>query len=424
MRLKLRRDLIRPPRLRGPHEAVERHATWLELFVDLAFVAVVAQLATVLASDYTWPGAAKAGLLFVVVWWVWVGNTFYLARFDTDDLMHRLQGFVLIALIPAAAVTVGSAFEGDSDLFALSIAGMRALLVTQYALAARMSCEAAPLGRTYALAFLPSVVIWPLTLFVPAPWKYVLWTALIIHDLLVPLRRSVRKLHIQHPPNPHHVPERFGLFTIIMLGESIVAAVAGLQARPGGDFPWALGLMALLAAFGIWWLYFEGVQGSQARHARSAGDVRRIQGWIYSHLALHFGILLMAVAVKKGLQEGPFHAFKPEKAALLWVGIMLVQLALHALYHTAVEDRHRRTAWKRGLPYWVLTLLGGAAVGLAGAVSAPAWVTLGAAVGMLGGQMAINLVVPTYFGDPDPDVPGSPQPGEEGGGHSFTAGPP
>jgi low temperature requirement protein LtrA len=82
-----KRVFFKPPRLRsGEQGEKERHATWLELFYDLVFVAAVAQHATGLGKDYTWLGMSRFFVLFVPVWWAWVGHTFYLSRFDSEDM--------------------------------------------------------------------------------------------------------------------------------------------------------------------------------------------------------------------------------------------------------------------------------------------------------------------------------------------------
>jgi low temperature requirement protein LtrA len=94
--------MFRPPRLRvseGGEE--ERHATWMELFYDLLFAAVVAQLSLQLSHDLAPFGILKFALLFVPVWWAWIGQAFYATRFDTDDLGHRL--FIMLSTCPSAS---------------------------------------------------------------------------------------------------------------------------------------------------------------------------------------------------------------------------------------------------------------------------------------------------------------------------------
>jgi low temperature requirement protein LtrA len=77
--------LVRPIRL-WPATATDRRVTWLELFFDLIFVAAVAQVGLPLASDYSLAGLARYAVMFLLIWWAWLGHTLYCTRFDTDDL--------------------------------------------------------------------------------------------------------------------------------------------------------------------------------------------------------------------------------------------------------------------------------------------------------------------------------------------------
>jgi low temperature requirement protein LtrA len=85
-------ELLRPPQLQytDTDSGDERTATWLELFFDLAFVLVVAELAVGLGDDRTLGGVLVFAGLFTSVWWAWAGFTFYANRFDTDDVVYRL----------------------------------------------------------------------------------------------------------------------------------------------------------------------------------------------------------------------------------------------------------------------------------------------------------------------------------------------
>ena len=103
------KHLWQPPQLRVSEEdSEERHATWLELFYDLVFVVVVAQLAHRLKDHLSLPGIAEFALVFIPVWWSWVGTTFYATRFDTDDTLHRVFTVIQMAAIAAMAWPISS----------------------------------------------------------------------------------------------------------------------------------------------------------------------------------------------------------------------------------------------------------------------------------------------------------------------------
>src|SRR3712207_5915000 len=103
-------QLLRPPRLRTAETGGElRHATWMELFFDLVFVVAVAALGSRLSEDYSLTGIFQFGALFVPVWWAWVGHTIYAARFDTDDVVHRLATAAMMLAAAGIAVQIPTA---------------------------------------------------------------------------------------------------------------------------------------------------------------------------------------------------------------------------------------------------------------------------------------------------------------------------
>jgi low temperature requirement protein LtrA len=104
----LNRGIFKPPSLRSGYDREkERHATWLELFYDLVFVGAVSQLASILNENYSPLGVLKFSALFVPVWWAWAGHTFYLTRFDSDDVGRRI--LTLIQIIAVASLAPGFA---------------------------------------------------------------------------------------------------------------------------------------------------------------------------------------------------------------------------------------------------------------------------------------------------------------------------
>jgi low temperature requirement protein LtrA len=130
--IELNMGIIKPPTLRSGYDREkERHATWLELFYDLVFVGAVSQLASSLNEDYSPLGVLKFSALFVPVWWAWAGHTFYLTRFDSDDLGRRFLTMIQIVAVASLAVHAPEALGKTSGGFALSYAAVRFMLVTE-----------------------------------------------------------------------------------------------------------------------------------------------------------------------------------------------------------------------------------------------------------------------------------------------------
>lgn len=350
--MRLRADLVKRPQLRATREAHERHATWLELFADLAYVAVFAQVGLFLKEDFSPQRIGLALILFTAVWWAWAGNTFYLSRFDQYDLWHRLTGLLQVALVVGLAAGAYRATDPNSLTFALCYIGLRLLLIGQYLYAGFHNPHLRKLTSVYATGFSLAVLFWIVSLFVPKPLAYSLWGIGLLIDIVTP-RFNVKEA-IKYPPNESHVPERFGLFTVIVLGETIIASVYGADFAHVGVYKGLLTLGGILIAFGIWWLYFEGVNAAAARAPSSRKEQTRFFVWLYSHLPLQFGIFLTGALFAKIL------SYKGEidghlKIALL-ASASVAQLMLHAIFEASIPPHLRELAKKVAWPHWVLTL--------------------------------------------------------------------
>ncbi|MDQ3053367.1 MAG: low temperature requirement protein A, partial [Actinomycetota bacterium] len=197
----------------------ERHPSWLELFFDLVFVVAVAALARQLHDDHSLTGLAVFAGLFVPVWWAWRGFAWYATGFDTDDRTFRVA--LLAGMVSVAAVSAGvdGAAHGDLKTFVIAYAGV----CWQRCTPARGGGFLRPIwGVAMLLLFAGPIVV-----------------------LLAPERAY----------DAAHIAERYGLFTIIVLGESVVVTVSGLDT--GGSVAAALvALLGFMIAATIWWVYF------------------------------------------------------------------------------------------------------------------------------------------------------------------------
>lgn len=215
----------KPPRLRIDAGAEgERHATWLELFYDLFFVAVVAQLTCRLSQDLSGVGVLSFAVLFVPVWMAWVGQA---TRFDTDDLGHRLFIIAQMFAVAAMAVNVHAGLGRGSANFALSYAAVRFILVGEYLGAHVWVPAARSLTGRFGPGFTLAAAIWLVSAWVPTPFRFYLWGLGLLIDFATPLTAG-KKIHSQLAPHATHLPERFALFILIVLGEAITGVVMGL----------------------------------------------------------------------------------------------------------------------------------------------------------------------------------------------------
>jgi low temperature requirement protein LtrA len=246
---------------RSPDEA-HRTATPLELFFDLVFVVAVAfassELHHAIAEDHVGEGVIGYAMVFVAVWWAWITFTWFSSAYDTDDVPFRLLTFVQLtgALIVAAGVP--RLFE-EMEL-GVVLAGyivMRMAVVTQWVRVARSDMARKRTAWRYAIGTTVVQLAWVLLYFAPASAVMLGFLLLVIAELLVPIWAERAG---PTPWNREHVAERYGLFTIIVLGESILSASIAIQAASSGgglgELAW-IAIGGLLIVYSMWWLYFE-----------------------------------------------------------------------------------------------------------------------------------------------------------------------
>ena len=286
-----RKRWLRPPILRLV-DREERSATWLELFFDLCFVAAIAALGVDLHSDQTWEGYLRFAGLFVPIWWGWMGITWYATAFDTDDVIYRISLLVSMLAIVAIAVNVGRVKDGDTTGFVIAYLVMQVVVVGLYVRAWQHAHETQSMTTRYAAGDALGAGIWLASLAFPTPAQYWVWGAAMAVLMFTPMY-ALRAYHGQ-PFDSSHIPERYGLFTIIVLGESIVAVAAGIS-NTGWEFGTAL---TAATGFGIaacvWWVYFEFVEATVVR--RDA--IVRAFVWSYVHFGVYVGIAAAAIGIE------------------------------------------------------------------------------------------------------------------------------
>lgn len=278
-------------------ELVKR-AGWLELFFDLVFVYAIAKTTHVIAHPHdghiSFEDYAKFALILVPVWWAWTGHTLFSTRFDTGDTEHRLLtlGQMLAALFLAAFINTN--FDATYLGFLLSYLVIRLILVVMYLRAGSMDRSKSHVTNSIALGFGFGLLVAASSYLFPSPIRYFVFYAGIAIEVATPVFLRTRLATV--PVSEHHLPERFGLLTIILLGESVVA-LGTTMSENGLTVASAVaavtGFVVLSAA---WWLYFdltdERIVGAELGHA---------QRIVYGHLPLYAGLAVLANFVRFAL---------------------------------------------------------------------------------------------------------------------------
>ena len=294
----------------------------------------VAALGHRLLLDHTWSGAAAFVGLFIPLWWSWASFTFYADRYDTDDLGQRLLAVAQMVAIALMAASISGDESDSSVAFAASFLLARAVLLGMYLRAYRHIPESRKLVAGYLRGFSIGAVPWMISLWVPEPWRYVLWGVGLLIDVVTPF--ILRRIQAKVPLSVTHLPERFGLFTILVLGESIAATVAGLS-EIGWERDATIGLaIGVVTATGLWWLYFDNLEGSVVRRRSGQRTAWRPTVWIYGHLPLAIGLTASGIGFE--------FLVKQDGEQLRWVAIVgvIVTFVSMAVIQIATERQDLR----------------------------------------------------------------------------------
>jgi low temperature requirement protein LtrA len=182
------------------------------------------------------------------------------------------------------------------------------------------------LTRLFALGFGLAAAIWLASAWVPPPARFYLWGLGLLIDFATPL--GAGKLHAQLAPHATHLPERFGLFILIVLGESIAGVVMGLTKHDWSALSGLTAALGLSLAFSLWWVYFDNIDGAAIRAARTRGRIWLYQGWLYLHLPLVIGLAAGAVGVEYGVAGQQNLVLPPGERWLLCGAVALVLIAI------------------------------------------------------------------------------------------------
>ena len=294
------RRLVVPMRGRDAGES-HRAATPLELFFDLVIVVAIAvgasSLHHAIADDHALDGVVGFVLTFFAIWWAWMSFTWFAAGYDTDDVPYRIAVFVQMAGAIIMAAGIGRAFDaGDWSLVLLGYIVMRVPLVLQWLRAAHDDLSHRSTNIRWAVGSAVMQVLWVAAFFlVPGDLFPVAFLVLVAGELLVPIiatRDAPTRWHAEH------MAERYGLLTIIVLGESVLAgslAFGSVADDAFTDFELLfLAVGALLLVFAMWWLYFE----------RSSDDLLTSRGRAFEWGYGHYFIWAAAAAVGAGIAVG------------------------------------------------------------------------------------------------------------------------
>ncbi|MDR9451047.1 MAG: low temperature requirement protein A [Acidimicrobiia bacterium] len=297
-----------PPRAHG--QVIEdRTVGFIELFYDLVYVVVIARAAHHLAEHLTWRGVGEFAVIFGMIWLAWLNGSVYHDLHGREDGRSRAYIFAQMGILAVLAVYTSDAGSVTGQGFAITYTVFLLLLTWMwYTVRRQDDGRWASTTAKYLAGMASSVVIMAVSIFLPDDARVMIWAAFLVAwvALSFSMRRELGTGDISATDS---TVERFGLFTIIVLGEVVVGVVTGLSEAVLGFRVMATGLIGLGIGFGAWWTYFDFVG---RRHPRSDSGVQ----WMFSHLPISMGIAaagaaLVSLVEHAGDQRAP--------AATAWV---------------------------------------------------------------------------------------------------------
>nr|WP_133996170.1 low temperature requirement protein A [Streptomyces sp. 846.5] len=367
---RIRRQLWQPPRAHG-EQPRERVVGPLELFYDLVVVVLVAQAAHHLAGHLTWRGLGEFAVVFSLVWIAWLNGSLHHELHGHEDARGRsmflLQILVLVplgAFIPEAGGAHGAAFAVDAGV-------LFAVLAVLWLLAARGdSAEFRRPSRLFVTGTAFCAVVLAASAALPAGPRVLTWGLLAVAYLAgftVVIATAIPEQAVALSVTDA-LTERFGLFIIIVLGETVTGVVDGLAHEPTNALTLAVGLIAVVVGFGAWWTYFDFAGHRQPRPTR-AGTVQ----WMLVHLPLTAAVGAMGAAMVDLVEQAHDSRTLADTAWVLGGGAAVVLCATMALATTLPAWRQDRRLYRP----LARTCVAAAVVAVAVSAARPAPLVLG-----------------------------------------------
>lgn len=332
------------PRRYGDQEE-ERRITFLELFYDLVYVVIIAELAHSLSTHISTIGFLKYAFLFLMVWWAWFNGVMYHDLHGNNDMKTRVMTFLQMMAVGAMAVFAHQALDSGSVGFAISYGAFLLIITYLWWRTGVHEKVHRPLSTPYTLTYLFAALLTIGSVFVDPPRRFYIWGFNLLLILLLPavmmlLAQKNQAMKIQFDRAAtisNSMVERFGLLTIIVLGEVIVGVVQGvagahqISIRIG-----VIGGLGMLVAIGLWWVYFDFISSHQPKKG-----ILYEAGWAYFHLPLTICIAAAGAAILNIINAS---AEEPSAGArtLLSVSVAIVLLSIAIIHKTIkIPEQHQ-----------------------------------------------------------------------------------
>jgi low temperature requirement protein LtrA len=399
-----KRWLSRPPRPHGATVA-DRRVSFLEVFYDLAYVAVIGQASHQLAQHITPGGAVEFAIVFGLIWFAWINGSLYVELHGSEDGRTRNVVFIQMCILVLLAVFTAGAADLDGTPFSVVYSAFL-LFMTWLWYSVRSQDRDRPeflavTGRYVAALGVSAVVILG-SGFLTAEPRLFIWAAFAAAWFggLATVRRSQTVLSLGTTATDSLV-ERFGTFTIIVLGEVVLGVVTGLVSAERDGMTLAVGLLALCIGFGLWWIYFDLVGRRLPRNGPA------LTYWVLSHFPIALSIAATGAAIVSLIGHAHDARAPAETAWLLTGAVALGLLALIVTQQSLVDAERLFTVYR---PLSVVLAIGAMAALVIGWARPAPWLLallLLADLSVLWGFAVLRFLSADAWGDVSDTSPAS-----------------
>ena len=317
--------------------------TTFELFFDLVYVFAMTQVTGYMLHAHDALGVLQGLLVLAVLWWTWCAYAWLGNQARADTGIVRAAMAVAMAALFVVALTVPEAWhDAEGGLYGpLVLVGayliVRCVHLSVYALAARGDPG---LRRQLAISWVPTLAGAALLIagaLVGGILQTVFFAGALAVDwggIYITSRGGNWRIH-----SAPYWTERYGLFIILAIGESVVAIGVGAAGQPISTPLLVAGVLGIAAALCLWWLYFDVVSRAAEDRLRDAqGQVRvrmAIEAYTYGHFPIVAGIVVGAVGVEGVLA----HAGDGKPLGLFYAAALYGGFALYLAGHLLFKQR-------------------------------------------------------------------------------------
>ena len=287
---------IKPIILRRSDEG-HRQASWLELFVDLGFVVAISSTSSIFDDGFSGNLLLVYFAVFLAIFWIWNRFTWYATYYDNDDVPFKLSFLASIFFIIGISANIKDILLDSYTQFTLYYLALELILLYLWSRVWRNSQKKTQ-AKCFFISYFIGTLLIAISLFVSDKTKLYLWIFALLAEATGPIF-AWYKTHAQIPVHTNHIIERHGLFTIILLGEGVVAISNNMPS------PLLLyDLVPLMAGYGIvmalWWIYFDCGFGFSTNLSR---NMLKTFIFGYGQFFVFFSLSIITISLEYGLHS-------------------------------------------------------------------------------------------------------------------------